>query len=266
MKPLAKLLISYDIGDGSSASFWCDSWLPHGPLIDFIDHDGPTKIGLPLCSKVCQAADDNTGWRLPSERTENAELRTLRITLQSTPPPHSTRPQDSYSWGAEGSKGNYFSTKKTWELLRPTPWAKAVWPKYMVSRHAFTFWTTNLDRLPTKVRLNAWGINVPNTCSLCNSHPESRDHLFLHCGFSVQVWRLVLSRLSFPNLRFVDWQEFISWMLTHTRTVFKILKRLAAQTTIYLLWKEMNSRVHKSCAQCHSSSDWSSVQTNRPYN
>ena len=55
----------------------------------------------------------------------------------------------------------------------------SVWFKGSIPKHSFNMWVANVNRLPTRVRLAALGMNVPTTCCLCALEPETRDHLLL---------------------------------------------------------------------------------------
>ena len=46
----------------------------------------------------------------------------------------------------------------------------------MVPKHAFIAWMVVFNRLPTKDRMNKWGIELECCCSLCKQVEESRDH------------------------------------------------------------------------------------------
>ncbi|CAH2051677.1 unnamed protein product [Thlaspi arvense] len=175
-------------------------------------------------------------------------IRALHQSMLDLPPPHLDQGPDKFTWGEEGARTNTFSTKTTWEFMRPsaTPAARAetVWFGYKVPAHAFNFWVAHLDRLPTKSRLQTWGVNIQNVCCLCNSSTETRDHLFLQCSFSHQIWRSVLSRFGTSTLVFTDWQELSTWLnLINCRST-KYLRRIAAHASIYFIWKERNNRLH----------------------
>lgn len=98
----------------------------------------------------------------------------------------------------------FFNSQATWEVLRPRqpsqPWHDEVWFKGAVPKHAFTMWVANDDRLPTRSRLASWGLAVPLTCPFCCALPETRDHIFLSCQYSYDVWSLVFARCS-PHRR-----------------------------------------------------------------
>ncbi|KAL1213143.1 hypothetical protein V5N11_022535 [Cardamine amara subsp. amara] len=161
---------------------------------------------------------------------------------------------DTYIWRTGDMPlmpGTAFSTKRTWEILRPKEqtvvWTKAVWFGGHVPKHAFNFWVASLDRLPVRARLFSWGVAQTNACCTCDNHSETRDHLLLHCEFSSEVLYLVLHRLGMPRLLFVDWSTLLSWLLSHSSPSSSTkLKRLVAHTTIYMLWRERNNRLHNS--------------------
>lgn len=48
-------------------------------------------------------------------------------------------------------------------------------------------------RMLTADRLIKWGLNANPICSLCCTEPKTRDHLFLHCGYTKQVWENILT-------------------------------------------------------------------------
>lgn len=91
----------------------------------------------------------------------------------------------------------------------------------------------NYDRLPTMSRLAAWGILVSLNCVLCLRFLETRDPLLLSCDFSASIWREVFSRCQPPLTMSTDWSEFLS-----------LLRKVAAQTVIYHIWKHRNNLIH----------------------
>lgn len=208
LRPMAKALIRCNIGDGSTASFWYDKWSPFGPLIDFIGVAGPRLLGFHLQARVNEASNLQ-GWKLPSSRARNQSVIALRDFMSITPCPSASRGPDYYSWGVEGHFHDYFSTKITWNHSRPfgetKDWAPVVWFKNAVPKHAFTFWTANLNRLPVRARLQGWGMQISSACCLCIAGEETRDHLLLHCAFSETLWHKILLRLGQYPCIFLDW-------------------------------------------------------------
>lgn len=246
LRNIAKALLSCTVGDGKQISFWFDNWCEHGPLILFVGENGPRLMGIPAQSSLANAYISHD-WHARS-RSRNVNIAALRTLLQNMIPPSNSRGNDVFLWGPHDHKSNDFSTKKTWGFLRPRqndkPWVKAVWFKSHVPKHAFNFWVTNLDRLPVNARLVKWGLNVISTCTFCQLHDENRDHLFLQCHFSTQVWKLVLFRLGYSYIPYHSWDGFIQWLLSRNRPAkLKLLIKLACQTTVYLLWRERNTRI-----------------------
>ncbi|KAL1191756.1 putative ribonuclease H protein [Cardamine amara subsp. amara] len=249
LRPLAKGLVSCKIGDGNQASFLFDHWTPHGPLIEFVGSSGPRLIGVPIEAKVSQAVI-TSGWRLPSPRSRSESLLALRQTLCTTPAPQLSRGPDSFRWGPPNATSTRFSTKIAWDQLRsPAPkvtWAKIVWFKGSIPKQAFHFWIANMDRLPVRARLVSWGMNISHLCCLCNLETETRDHLFLHCEVADQLWNLVLGRLGLPTFIFHNWSALVAWLSSRSSGTSPKLKLMAAQGTVYYLWRERNNRLFKS--------------------
>lgn len=76
-------------------------------------------------------------------------------------PPTTSNGHDTFLWGPAEQRSIDFSTKKTWDFIRPRQneksWFDAVWFKKNVPKHAFNLWVTNLDRFPLNMRLNEMG-------------------------------------------------------------------------------------------------------------
>lgn len=248
LRPLAKRFLRSDVGDGQEISYWYDHWNNLGPLIAYVGNTRPMLTGIPD-NAVVAVGSSSTGWILPSPRTRNPALAAIRNSLMSINAPSSNRGPDSYRWYIEGSSTTTFSSKLTWEALRPVSppqrWAKAVWYKGCIPKHAFTFWVAHLNRLPTRERTVRWSANAPSLCCICGSVTETRAHLFFQCTFSSTIWKLALHRFGRAQL-FQDWPEMIDWISTGSGPFSLTLKRLVTQTVIYHIWKERNSRLHTS--------------------
>lgn len=140
----------------------------------------------------------------------------------------------------------YFSN--TWSMVRPSqqvvPWHAQVWFKGAVPKHAFTLWLCFLDRLPTRSRLQTWGLIKDDTCPLCEIFSQSRDYLFLRCPFSSEHWRWTFSKLWPSFIRFNSWPCFHSWLRSSTSNrSFSSLKLISTHVVIYSIWTERNARI-----------------------
>nr|GEV51302.1 hypothetical protein [Tanacetum cinerariifolium] len=80
-----------------------------------------------------------------------------------------------------------------WSRGADVVWYDMVWFSNCISRHAFNMWLILLGRLKTQDKLRAWDLSAAFSVSrpLCNSQPDSQEHLFFECGFSQQLWSYV---------------------------------------------------------------------------
>nr|GEU75251.1 RNA-directed DNA polymerase, eukaryota [Tanacetum cinerariifolium] len=86
--------------------------------------------------------------------------------------------------------------------LSPTRWCRYV--PFKVNLFA---WRLLLNRLPTRINIMERGIDIPSIlCSICNSHQEDVDYLFLHCEVASQIWHKIRIWLdnSFPTFSHVS--------------------------------------------------------------
>ena len=60
--------------------------------------------------------------------------------------------------------------------------------------------------------MSTWDPGTDTVCLLCNQVDECRDHLFLRCSFSEQVWNMVIKRLGYSPLLFHTWTALIAWL------------------------------------------------------
>ena len=158
-----------------------------------------------------------------------------------------TEDQDYYEWEINGQVSERFKTGELYAYLcaerADVQWSKAVWFSGGIPWHNFHTWLLVLDRIPTRDRLISWGINVDANCLLCNSMPESRNHLFFSCSFSFQLWSKVASRLEIQPQR--GWEDTLNQMTAlHLQKSHRLLVLTAWQATTYWLWNERNARLH----------------------
>ncbi|CAN7011680.1 unnamed protein product [Brassica rapa subsp. trilocularis] len=95
-------------------------------------------------------------------------------------------------------------------------------------------------------------MDVPDTCVLCNRLSETRDHLFLDCEYSKDIWAKLFAKLGASPLRVRTWAALVNWLQAARGNRLFTIKHIAAQATIYLIWRERNSRMHAGNPQPHS--------------
>ncbi|XP_018461220.1 uncharacterized protein LOC108832226 [Raphanus sativus] len=155
---------------------------------------------------------------------------------------------DGYEWLASDSSVPIFSSFSTWEALRSKmevkDWHDVVLFKGALPKHVFTMWTANYDKLPTRARLAGWGMQISPLCAFCSNAMETRDHLFLSCAYSLDVWSEVFARCNPPTSPFTSWAELLSWIRQPRSKSLSLLRKLVAQTMVFQLWKQRNNMIH----------------------
>ncbi|KAG2302502.1 hypothetical protein Bca52824_031153 [Brassica carinata] len=137
--------------------------------------------------------------RLISSRSRGPTLLILRENLPPQLPLFNSPDPDVYIWRNNPQDPlSSFSISKVWNYLHPKPAPlpcfAAVWFKQRIPKHAFITWLSFRGRLATRDRLRSWGIQVPQECLLCGVAPENRDHMFLGCVYSQEVWKSFFHR------------------------------------------------------------------------
>lgn len=259
LRPLAEQFLKCRVHNGVKSKFWFDSWTPYGQLIKFLGASGPRVCRVPISASVRDATND-TSWKLPQPRSDNALALHIHLTTIQLPL-HQTE-SDVFEWVVDSKDCKGFSSSKTWEVLRPRSpkktWAKAVWFSGAIPRQAFIMWLANLNRLPTKVRLASWGLNIQTACCFCNNHEETREHIFLSCNYSNAIWSFIFARLDPQRRAFLTWEELLSWVRSPSASAPTTLKKLATQSLLYNVWRQRNSAVHLS-GFCPTQTTFSSI-------
>lgn len=188
----------------------------------------------------------SAGWLLPCPRSDQElQLHVFLTTIEL--PSHSTS-NDTHCWVVDGKEYNSFSSAHTWEVLRPRAekkhWSKVVWFKGCVPNHAFNMWIAQLNRLPTRVRLASWGLNITTLCCLCAVANETREHVLLSCVYSREIWKLILLRLDPVRNLFSSWAELLSWLRQGSSAAPRTLRSVVAQAAIFHLWRQRNNVLH----------------------
>ncbi|XP_056862460.1 uncharacterized protein LOC130510134 [Raphanus sativus] len=245
LRSLAKPHIICHINSGTKASFWHDNWTGLRSLIDIIGPLGPQVSGILIDSSVSEVVTTGA-WR--QTRSRSPILRRLRQALPSQIPDIDSSEEDYYMWRiATTDPPSVFSTSRLWSSLNPSPppvtWHKVVWFSQRIPKHSFIVWLLLKGMMLTRDRLRSWGLAVPPDCLLCGHAPETANHLFFQCQYSVAVWNLLLSnlRMAHPS----NLQDVVNWLRTSpARSNLKPVLKLVFQGAVYFIWRERNSRLH----------------------
>lgn len=110
-------------------------------------------------------------------------------------------------------------------------------------------WLALLRRLPTKDRLRRWGMNVTDTCVLCNNGIETHHLLFFECEYSSAIWMHFASSVcSSPPSDLHSASSLILLNSSQLHAHATILLKLLLQSSIYIIWRERNARIFSSNA------------------
>ncbi|XP_074288536.1 uncharacterized protein LOC141613691 [Silene latifolia] len=112
----------------------------------------------------------------------------------------------------------------------PVQWYEDVWDSWCVPKHAFIGWLIKREALNTRLKLKHIGVCTTDSCVLCEGGPESHDHLFQDCPYSVRVIGFI-----------EDWlqRKLLSPGLHYTMQQRRI-GRVALLACWYHLWQERN--------------------------
>ncbi|KAG2327389.1 hypothetical protein Bca52824_010117 [Brassica carinata] len=230
------------LGNGERTYFWFSNWSPFGSIRDYTRREAPTSLGIASNTTLAELWEEDH-WVLPAARSEKQVTILSHITSLTI-----TDQPDHLIWCPNGISAEKYSTKLIYNLIRESanlvPWHKEFWFSGGIPKHEFLTWLMTLNRCPTKDRMLQWGLQIDGSCLLCQSHSESRDHLFFSCSFSWDVWSSLLSRCSFSPS--ADWIATLTSLrnFSGTRQRRKLLL-LCWQAAIYSLWSERNMRLHQ---------------------
>ncbi|GKC02313.1 retrovirus-related pol polyprotein from transposon TNT 1-94 [Tanacetum coccineum] len=145
-----------------------------------------------------------------------------------------------------------------WECIRPrsnevecneVEWFRVVWFSLQIPRHAIHLWLVIQRKLKNQDMLRQWDVSNSNLhmlCLLCDSTPNSHEHLFFECTFSSRVWDKLKEFTSTPNIPsdlnvIVDFIYPFAKMSSFRSAACKLV--FAASS--YFIWQERNFRLFK---------------------
>ncbi|XP_059302048.1 uncharacterized protein LOC132053979 [Lycium ferocissimum] len=105
----------------------------------------------------------------------------------------------------------------------------------------FTMWLHLHGRMRIANKLLQWGMDVNPICSLCQSHNETRKHLFVVCEYTRNVWKKVLHWLGRSALAagYLHWAVHAGRGKSQQAKIF----RLIFAEVVHAVWIERNARI-----------------------
>ncbi|GJT08353.1 putative nuclease HARBI1 [Tanacetum coccineum] len=182
------------------------------------------------------------------------ELEIKYPILLSIPSPRlSQGVHDKLEWRSRLGSIKPFAVNTVWQAIRPrdikVAWVDAVWFPNCIPRHAFNLWLIIRRKLKTQDSLRSWDISSSLDLYCVSSlviPPDSHEHLFFACPFSLQVWFHMpdmagLSHL--PPLVDVILDDIVP--MANRRTSKSVISKLVLSASAYFIWLERNDRLFK---------------------
>lgn len=171
------------------------------------------------------------------------ELLTHLTTVTLTSDPSQTH------WIVNGTSKPSFSSSTVYcsffDHTPTVPWQSIIWLKRGIPKHTSLAWLMLLNRTPTRDRLLSWGLQTDPLCLLCNRSNESRNHLYFECSFSGAIWNKFATTLG-ASVAARSWDDVTQSLLSFSGSnQLRCLLILSWQATIYEVWWERNSRLHR---------------------
>ena len=122
-------------------------------------------------------------------------------------------------------------------------WTKA-WIKGLIPKINIFYWILLQNKILTLDNLQKRDINVVNRCSLCKEGFEDKDHLFLNCTYSQQVWSSILNywNISWFHQNNAD-LCFKSWICPSNDTDVVFLWKITLHHLWWGVWTERNNKI-----------------------
>nr|GEX52239.1 hypothetical protein [Tanacetum cinerariifolium] len=236
----------HNIGDGSRVSLWFDRWCPNGPLSTIVSTRDIFCGGFTLLSTVRDAIR-NDSWLWPHEWTVKYPL----LNNISVPVLVAGK-RDCLEWCDGAAAGQQVSVQVIWNSIRPrdvkVPWFELVWFCKYIPRHAVNLWLIIKRRLKTQDLLRSWDVaaGIGTVCPLCETQPDSHEHLFFTCLFSQQVWSH-LNQYAGMRSAGLSMQSIISYLIPPAKKKMtrSVIGKIVVAATAYFVWHESNRRLIK---------------------
>ena len=178
--------------DGKDTSLWYEPWLKEGRLVELVDHDTPQITGSQKWKVNSIILNGHWNLSIPVLGQVWSSITDIQIT------------QGIYTWIWTAESSAIFSFSSAWDHVRQFGELFAlhdmVWFPHSNPMMSSCLLKGILDKLPTRSRLYSFGILNSDSCVLCNSDSETRDHLFFACPYSAYLWSLCKLKMKLTSV------------------------------------------------------------------
>jgi len=241
------------LGDGNTAIFWLDRWLPDGRSVQEVAPHVMARVPRRCrATTIAEAIHDHTWVRHiapPFSVLILTEYLQLWDVIQRVHFSDNSPDVLRWKWSADMS----YSSASAYHLLfagaiRPLG-AKELWKVAAPPKVKHFFWLALHKRCWTAARRHRRGLQQSPTCILCGVDAEEIDHILIGCSFSRSVWQSVLGRLHLSHVPLQPGTCFWSWWLAAWKLVPKE-QRKGFDSVVFvvgwILWNERNARTFDS--------------------
>lgn len=108
------------------------------------------------------------------------------------------------------------------------------------SKAYFIMYLMLYQRLSIVDRLGKWGLEVPQTCMLCQEANETAEHLLAQCQFYISLWNRMLTWIQRHSFYPSNWEQFTQWSIHHEkgRVVATHVFKIVVTECVYAIWME----------------------------
>ncbi|GJY20908.1 putative reverse transcriptase zinc-binding domain-containing protein [Tanacetum coccineum] len=242
------------LGNGASVSAWFDNWCALSPLSSIVSNRDIYIAGFRLDSKVHEIIDHGS-WSSPNAWASKYPSL-VNITV-----PHLSNNVDRLMWRNLANVDLDFSVVKVWDCIRPrsneVDWFHVVWFSHQIPRHAILLWLVITRKLKTQdnLRQRDVGSNANLNllrCPLCETQPDSHDHLFFDCRFSLHVWEHLKHFSGISNIPF-KLNSIVDFLIPSAklRWAMSVIAKLIFAASCYFIWQERNERLFRKKKRSH---------------
>lgn len=240
--------VRVELGDGTSARFWTDPWLPDGRIAAFAPHLFRAVGRRFHCMSVKEALSGRrwvrhiTGPYTAPVLCDYVELWAKLEDIQLQP---LVSDRFVWRWTNDGSYSAASAYRSFFVGMSSMLGAKQVWQASAPPKIKLFFWLALHGRIWTSERRRRHGLQDHAECALCNQEDETVDHLLVACVFSRELWHCFLHPLGWGGIAPRHGAEVASWWMDSRGQVPPAFRKgfdSAVLLLSWLLWKERNSR------------------------
>ncbi|GKD40196.1 RNA-directed DNA polymerase, eukaryota, partial [Tanacetum coccineum] len=222
------------IGDGSSTSFWLETWKGDKPLRENFPRLFALELNrhINVATKLYGAV--TASFRRPVrggvEQQQLSDLCSFLDTVILSPA--------ADRWYCSLSSDGVFSVKEARnvidDLILPSHSEPTRWVKYIPIKINIFMWRARRDCLPTRHNLAQRGVLLESTsCPVCSSGVEDVEHILFRCSFAQEILHRVCR---WWEQEYQNWASFSEWEAWFSFTRLPAIVKSLMEGVFYVSW------------------------------